>query len=226
MAKTKKIKSIKSIKQPKIDENQIILTDDRFRIIDGIAYPRATFILQWYPKNEAFNRWLGNAESFDEAERIKVEAGREGSLIHRAIEDLIQGQTLLYSDFSETAWRKISSFVQWTKDTKPKFVKTEQVVVSKEYMYCGQYDCLAEINGELYLIDWKSGSNIFPSFWLQIASYANALMENDFKKELPNINPATIGKYQKNHKKNYFLPLSQSNTSLKQRILNYNLKRK
>ena len=100
MAKTKKIKSIKSIKQPKIDENQIILTDDRFRIIDGIAYPRATFILQWYPKNEAFNRWLGNAESFDEAERIKVEAGREGSLIHRAIEDLIQGQTLLYSDFS------------------------------------------------------------------------------------------------------------------------------
>jgi hypothetical protein len=57
---------------------------------------------------------------------------------------------------------------------RPRFLAVEELVCSLRHRYGGTLDAVAVIDGEVWLLDVKSGSGIYPETGLQLAAYANA----------------------------------------------------
>ena len=65
----------------------------------------------------------------------------------------------------------------WRKSVDLKPIAVEQVVYSKKYGYAGTLDLLAEVNGVLTVIDWKTGKAVYSEAHLQNAAYRQAIRE-------------------------------------------------
>ena len=139
-------------------------------------FPSSTTILEAYPLSKFLVDWKVQ-QGATEADRILKEAGARGTNVHDGIEHLLGGGELMKSGYSLDEWNRLNSFKAWFDKYKPKVLETEFRVFSEKYGYCGTFDVLAKINGVVSLGDWKTSSNIYPHFWLQLASYAEALEE-------------------------------------------------
>lgn len=175
----------KIIKEAKNGIVQITVADERWYVRDGRFVPSVTWIAGHYPKGVAFYKWLAD-KGWDEAESIKQAAGDKGSKVHAAIEDLIKGKKVAmdakYLNKSTGEMEELTleeydclmSFVNWVKEVKPKFVHSEVVVFNEKEGYAGTIDCAAEIDGNLYIIDFKTGQTVWPEYELQLAAYGAA----------------------------------------------------
>lgn len=78
------------------DNKQINFLDERFYTSDGENfYPSVTTVLGVYPKGYGFNKWLKeNGESADE---ILEKAGEQGSKVHDAIDQMINGHEIRWT---------------------------------------------------------------------------------------------------------------------------------
>jgi hypothetical protein len=65
----------------------------------------------------------------------------------------------------------------WKKSVHLKPIAIEQVVYSPKYGYAGTLDLLAEVNGELAVLDWKTGKAVYSEAHLQNAAYRQAVRE-------------------------------------------------
>jgi len=178
----------------KVDEKrgiiQITTSDERWYIkqdeqLNNIFVPSVTWICEHYPKGIGFYKWLSQ-RSWDESEALKEAAGEKGSRVHRAIDDLICGKTILidskYAANDEEAkeltvaeYEAVMSFVEWCKDKKPKFLQHDFVVWGDGY--AGTVDALCEIEDKKYIIDFKTSQSIWPSHELQLSAYKHAFDE-------------------------------------------------
>jgi hypothetical protein len=124
-------------------------------------------------------------KGYDEAELLKQEAGSKGSRVHKGIEILSLGGEVFHNDSfadgdGETAeitaeeYEAILSFKQWCDEMKPEFIVSEHTVFNKEHRYAGTLDALCWINGEIWVIDYKTSANIYLSHEVQISSYFHA----------------------------------------------------
>lgn len=75
-----------------------------------------------------------------------------------------------------------SAFLKWYNANDVEFLQTEKLVYSRKYNYCGTLDLIAKVNNITLLCDIKSGKDIYPNFWIQLAAYKNAYLE-EHKKE-------------------------------------------
>lgn len=78
---------------------------------------------------------------------------------------------------TKAAENAFAAWVEWRDSVhlKPKVV--EQTVWSREHGYAGTMDLLAEVNGVLSVVDWKTGKAVYPEARLQVVSYARAIDE-------------------------------------------------
>ena len=53
----------------------------------------------------------------------------------------------------------------------------EVEVHSDRYGYAGRFDLVCEINGKIWLIDFKTGKDIYPESSLQLVAYKTAIEE-------------------------------------------------
>src|SRR3990167_2309682 len=159
-------------------------------------FPSVTTFLNAFPVGEHLIKWIAE-NGFHESRAIRDEAGRAGTKIHLALEDLLKGEELLETGYTMEEWVKIKSFVDWHKEYKPEIIATEFPVFSKKGKYAGKADCIASINGEVHVIDWKSSKSIHPSMALQVAAYANAVEENTDLK-IANTSIVQLGAQNKN----------------------------
>jgi hypothetical protein len=81
------------------------------------------------------------------------------------------------TDYTTVEWLKIKSFVDWYAEFNPEIIATEVAIFSKKGGYAGRLDCIANVAGELTVIDWKSSSSIHNSFACQFSAYAHAIEE-------------------------------------------------
>lgn len=175
---------------------QITIADERWYVKtehdeDGNVtslreYPSVTWIADHYPKGVGFYKWLAN-NGWDEAESLKNAAGNRGSKVHAAISDLLLGNTVQIDgklqnsetgepeDISLEEYEALISFADWFKEAKPKPIQNELVVFNEELMYAGTADFICEIEGERWLIDFKTSANVWPSYEIQLCAYAHAL---------------------------------------------------
>lgn len=173
---------------------RITTTDERWYIIndkltnDKKYLPSVTWIAGHYPKGVQFYKWLAN-NGWDEAEAIKSAAGDKGSKVHAAIESLLSGNVIKFDerlanketgeleDISTSEYECLLSFADWFNKTKPKVLKTETTVVSEEFGFAGTVDLVCEIDGLIYIIDFKTGQNIWTEYELQLSAYRRAFAE-------------------------------------------------
>lgn len=148
--------------------------------------PACTWICDYYPKGQAFWRWLAE-KGWNEAEAIKVAAGDKGSKVHQASGDLLDGKMVAMEasylnnttgqpePLSLEEYGCLMSFVAWAKEAKPMVVNREFVVWNDQDGYAGTVDLLCLVHGERWLIDLKTSQHVWPSHELQVSAYKHAL---------------------------------------------------
>jgi len=111
----------------------------------------------------------------------KEKAGEEGTDAHSLIELMIKNAIEKNGGYileTETGINTIlDSFVKWANENKVKFLASELRLYSREHWYAGTADMVCEIGGKLYVGDVKTGSAIYPEYFIQTSAYAHALVE-------------------------------------------------
>lgn len=178
-------------------------------IPEGYEYlPSSTWICGSYPKGVAFYKWLAD-KGWDQAEKIKTDAGARGSKVHQACEALIKGEVLNYETqfinpkteqlelFTVEEWVAILSFKRWYEKENPEILLVERVLVSEKYGYAGTVDLVYRKDGQTVLLDIKTGQNIWPEYELQVSSYKQALIEMGLFEKIDRLEILQLG-YNKN----------------------------
>lgn len=94
-----------------------------------------------------------------------------GTRIHAIADAMSRGSDV---QVAEDEAPFVTSYMRWLERTKPQFVNTEFMVYSATHRYGGTCDAVAWIDGELTLIDYKTGNSIPESVALQLIGYARA----------------------------------------------------
>jgi len=148
-------------------------------------YPSSTWIAGYYPKGIGFYKWLAD-KGWDEAEALKVAAGEKGSKVHQATEILEKGETISIDsmlinprtleseELTVEEYEAIISYGNWFNATKPEVLAVEMVVFNEENVYAGTLDRIMRIDGQIWIVDLKTGKSIWQEHILQISSYSHA----------------------------------------------------
>lgn len=166
-----------------VDEaaERIQFLDSRFYKAGEGFVPSVTTILEAYPKGANYYEWLKrNGENADE---IRDEAGRRGSVVHKATELLDQGIDLRLMDDHGNPQYKLKEWAMIDRyhDFRNRFPATVHAVelnmVSSKLGYGGTLDRVFTIHhdGITYLTDIKTSADIYDSYWMQQAAYLNLL---------------------------------------------------
>lgn len=175
---------------------QITTVDERWYVKDLVNpdtgeaapefVPSVTWICDHYPKGVQFYKWLAS-KGWDEAEAIKTAAGDRGSRVHKAIQDLIEGREVAIdakytSSLEDKAqeltfeeYEAVMSFARWHQEVKPELIAWEFPVWGDGY--AGTVDLFCRIDGQLYIVDFKTSAYIWPSHELQVSAYKRAMTE-------------------------------------------------
>jgi len=76
----------------------------------------------------------------------------------------------------EALWAYMA-WEDWVKQHRVRPIRIEQQVWSRRYGYAGTMDLLAEVDGELSLVDYKTGKAVYEESYLQNVAYQVALAE-------------------------------------------------
>jgi hypothetical protein len=175
------------------------VTGDITGLPQYLYVPSVTWIAGHYPKGIEFYKWLAN-KGWDESQAIKNAAGDKGSKCHYAITDLLNGQTVKMDakyknpsteqdeELTLEEWECLVSFANWFEATKPEIIVNETVVWNDEYGYAGTIDFVCKIGEKYYIIDFKTGQNIWSEYELQLSAYKHAVPQE------PEIAAAMAGK--------------------------------
>ena len=164
-----------------INNKQLTFLDSRFYSTeDGGFVPSVTTILECYPKGAAYYNWL--KENGKDADEIRDEAGRSGSVVHKLTEfydagyevSLINPQGQIEYKLNE--WAMFERYVNFRSRFQFVTDSIELNIISKELGYAGTIDRIIDMDGEKILLDIKTSNAIYPSYWLQLAAYRSLLM--------------------------------------------------
>src|SRR3990167_10782929 len=196
-----------------VDKNrgivQITVSDERWYLKPGknaetgipeyTPVPSVTWIAGHWPKGVGFYKWLAD-KGWDEAEAVKSAAGDKGSVVHLAIEMILNGEEFRVDtkvqdkskskegeyevrDLTYEELLCVKSFMDWFNEVKPKILATETTIFSDIHGYAGTVDFVCRIDGVPYVIDFKTSKQVWKEHELQISAYRVALenCENSLK---------------------------------------------
>lgn len=152
--------------------------------------PSVTYITSFYPKGKFFEAWLKN-NGADESDLIKRLAGEKGYKVHQAVTALMSGEELKIDDklknpttgeqeeMTSEEYESVLCYERFWNDLKEKdFKGSEFLVHSNKHNYAGTVDLMLRIDGQLWLIDVKTGQNVYEDYKLQASAYKHAILEN------------------------------------------------
>ena len=161
---------------------QVNFLDRRvYKRAEGVYYPSVTTILNYMPKNSFFMTWLKDVGH--NADFIAKRAADEGTQVHQAIEDLVEGNEISWIDdygnakYNENVWGMILKFAEFWNNHKPKLISSEEFAYSDEHQFAGTADLVVEMDGEIWLLDIKTSNALHKTYDMQLAAYAKALKE-------------------------------------------------
>ena len=158
--------------------------------IDGVRYykvfgteelvkmPSITSVISWRNRNK-FKKWRAKVGE-DVANNITRKATHRGTDAHTLIEE--------YLNNSETFSDVLPLSQYLFKQAKPELNKIDNILCQETALYstqlgiAGSVDCIAEFDGELAVIDFKTSAKPKPRAWIedyfvQCAAYACMLYE-------------------------------------------------
>lgn len=158
------------------------MTDPATKLPAYQYVPSVTWIAGFYPKGVQFYKWLAQT-GWDESQAIKEAAGEKGSMVHQAINLLLDGikigmdqpiqdpQTKELRPLTLEEYQALMSFVDWHRQNKPITIAKDIVVWSRQNDYAGTSDYVCIIGGVLWLIDFKTSKSVWPSHRIQVSAY-------------------------------------------------------
>lgn len=183
-------KSYNRILEVSKDHKQITLPDSRYYRRNGEYYPSVTYVLQSYPKGKHFEDWLKKVGY--SADWIVKKASEEGTAVHNLIEEYFDGKEMKYLNewgkpkFNPEIWKMFLRFVDFWETYKPTLIEAETHLFSDELKIAGTVDLICEIDGERWVIDFKTSNHLQTTYDLQGAVYAKCF-EECFGKEVDRI---------------------------------------
>lgn len=153
--------------------------------------PSVTWIAGHYPKGVAYYKWLSE-HGWDESQALMREAGDRGSKIHEAISAILRGEEVrIDSEFMNNSTGQLEqlsveecdailSFVNWREENNPESIAWDVTVFSDTYDYAGSIDYICRIDGQVWIVDFKSSQNIFPAYELQLSAYKKPIELAEF----------------------------------------------
>ena len=181
MSKRNIKKSYNRILEISKDAKQITMPDSRYYRRNGEYYPSVTYVLGSYPKGKYFEDWLKKVGY--SAEYIVKKAGEEGTQVHEMIESYLNGDELNFLGshgrplYHPDVWQMFLRFVEWWEEYNPTLIEVEVHLFSDELKVAGTCDMVCEINGELWIIDFKTSNNLQSTYDLQAAVYGQMYEE-------------------------------------------------
>lgn len=159
--------------------------------IGDAVYPGVTTILS-NTKPEADRAGLAAWRELvgeDEAKRILKASCDRGTIIHRLIEEKLQGNPVIPPAGVERFWASVEPVLNHISD-----VQLIEGVVWHSSGFAGSVDCVARWDGEMAIIDWKTSSSPKKPQWIkdyfqQTSAYRAAV--NEVYDEL-NINTSVV----------------------------------
>ncbi len=110
-----------------------------------------------------------------------AKAGDIGSQTHKLIEWNLRASLMQEAGPSPHVTDKATwafmAWEDWKKSVNLRPIYIEQTVWSDTHGFAGTMDLLAEVNGKLTVVDWKTGKAIYPEAHLQNAAYRHAFRE-------------------------------------------------
>lgn len=136
------------------------LQDETIKIIDKIAE----------------ERWLlANRTAFWKSGKIQGEEAADiGTVTHAWIEAHLRKEDIGLETLSPLARNAVDAFLKWESQHNLVVLSTEQTFYNCKLHYAGTADCVARIDGELTLFDWKTASGIYMEAAIQAWGYALA----------------------------------------------------
>ena len=173
-------KSFNRILEISDDHKQITLPDGRYYQRNGEYYPSVTYVLSYYPKGKFFEDWLKKVGYA--SEYIVKKAGEEGTLVHEMIEDYLNGKELNFLQhgipmYNPRIWQMFMRFVDFWETYNPTLIEAEVHLFSDELKIAGTCDMVCEIDGEIWVIDFKTSNNLQTTYDLQTALYTKCFEE-------------------------------------------------
>lgn len=170
-----------------------VSVNQRGYTIFGEKYPRVTSIIGCLPK-PALVGWAAKSvaeyavehrESWgllpaEDAVKLlkgapwseRDAAADRGSTIHKVIEAYLGGSPL--PECNEDELDVAIAAESFLLDHKPVIHAVEVTVFSPSLRYAGTCDLSAAIDGEPWLLDWKTGKGVYSDYAIQLAAYALA----------------------------------------------------
>jgi len=108
--------------------------------------------------------------------QILSDAGDFGTLVHSLIESHIKKEPYQYP-VNPIVRESFEQFLKWDKENQPEYLFSERKIYSIEHNFAGTLDFLCKINGKVVIGDIKTSSGIWDEYYLQLAAYRMALME-------------------------------------------------
>ena len=144
----------------------------RFYNIDGKNYPSVTSILG-IKKKEGLEQWRKNVGEAA-AEWEMARAARRGKAVHTLIEQYLKGETPAIRDVLPLGMFKL---MKPYLDQINNIHCLEKIMYSHKLTLAGQVDCIAEYNGKLSVIDFKTANKERIDSWnhnyyMQCTAYA------------------------------------------------------
>ncbi len=158
------------------ETQQVNVLDERFYTQDNKQFfPSVTTVLQSYPKGSFFEKWL--MDTGRNAEQIKKDAGIQGSNVHNAIDGFLKGSscTLIdrdgHENFTLNEWKMICRFMRFFECIDKDDFLSESMLFDKQLRLGGTEDLVCTINGERWLIDYKTSNALHETYKMQLAMY-------------------------------------------------------
>jgi len=158
----------------------------RFYAVEDKHYPSITTVLGAIPK-PGLIKWRKSVG--EEAARWEMNrAARRGSATHTLVEQYLKGETPSIRDVLPLGmFRLLKPYL----DQVDNIHALEQIMYSNKLTVAGQVDCIAEYNGKLSVIDFKTANKERKEEWidnyfLQCTAYA-LMYEELFKKDIEQV---------------------------------------
>jgi len=119
-----------------------------------------------------------------------------GTMAHAMIMCHLKGEKFDDSDYSKNDIDKAENafikYLNWEKEHPFTAITVEKEMVSEKYRFGGTADLIAKSNGDIILVDYKTGKGIYPEMAYQLAAYKYLAMEQGH--EIANARILRIGR--------------------------------
>ena len=131
--------------------------------LNGLVIPSVTTLMNL----------LSKAEYDGVREGVLENAANRGTAVHNAIENYIN---FGIEDISEELNPYFLAFLRFLSDKQPNILATEKKVYHKFLRYAGTVDFICEIDGKVYLIDFKTTAVLMKMLTeVQLEAYKKAI---------------------------------------------------